>query len=214
MTYYAYATPIYSSWEISDALSRLGFSHSIENENKSKPDMIVNLKKPQPYWFHITVNKLNKEAINILPICYSEIVLRDVLTLSKGDLTKSLQTVSRYPKKSSGITKTLTYMDYVSMASKPTALTALMTALYKVSPHQLRKEVSIKVFNHLTGKLSYRKLAHYLNRGYKTSILLEHIDTAQDLRKAFLEPKLVSELDISEFDLNYLKAKHGSIRKT
>ncbi len=202
-----YNTSIYSSWEISDALSLLGLSHSISNPNLAKPDLLLNLKKPQKRWFHLTVNKLKEDAINILPVCYSEASLNSAPNLPDLELPKALKFVLKNPVAINYTKTILTYSDYVNLASRPSALTNIMTSLYKIKSVTLRKEISNLVFAYLTGKSSYQKIRSHLAKNYQTTDLIPCLKEATNLRLAFLNTNLADELGVASFDLNYLRTK-------
>src|SRR5690606_38027543 len=75
--------------------------------------------------------------------------------------------------------KDKTVDDYVNEATKPTLLNHIQTALYKITPHELKKEVQKMVISYLAGKESKTRLFDKLKSSYKLDTLRELMSDPQ-----------------------------------
>lgn len=84
--------------------------------------------------------------------------------------------------------KDLTIAEYVDIATKPSFLNDIQTALYKITPYGLRKEVQEQIIDYLAGHMAYTAL----NRKLKSSLKLETLQylLSMDKAKAFRDAVL------------------------
>lgn len=209
-----FATPLYSSWQLSDALTQLRVSHSVCAKRKTQPPMVRNLRRQQPRWVHVTtdVRDIKSGSVNFITASYAELSLTNYPRLREdlGDIDATLRhalnnLVSTVPR-----VESRQPMDYVNEVSKPSLLNNIQTQLYKIQPYSLRKETQASVLSYFASKTSRNKIVRELERSFKTTGLIPLIDEGAKLRDAVARLKqepleLVAEqTGISTFDLLYL----------
>ncbi len=106
-------------------------------------------------------------------------------------------------------------MQYVRMATKPSFLRAMQTAVYKINPYDFRKQVQSHLILYLGGRMSYPKVRRLLKSSLKSEPLLDLLESkeAKTLIEALehvdkgLTPEAAAErFNIEVFDINYVRA--------
>lgn len=104
-------------------------------------------------------------------------------------------------------------MDYVNKAVKPSFLTSLQTAIYKISNHGLRKEAQGVIIAHLNSKASARTMNQVFRRNYALEALEKLMldPQVQVLREAVAmfratedEKAVAAKTGCTTFDILYL----------
>jgi hypothetical protein len=209
-----FATPVYSLWQLSDALGQLRVSHSVYTQRKTQPPLVRNLRRPQPKWVHVTsdVRDIKSRSVNFITASYAELSLTNYPKLREdlGDLDSALRhalnnLVSIVPR-----VDTKQPMDYVNEVSKPSLLNSIQTQIYKIQPYSLRKETQALVLGYFASTISRNKVVRALERSFKTAGLIPLMDEGYGLRAAVARLKqeplevVAEQTDISTFDLLYL----------
>lgn len=120
---------------------------------------------PQVVFICATKSVIAQTNLDVLDVSHREIALRDALSFALSNPMDTSWTL---------VVKDKTTDDYVNEATKPTLLNHIQTALYKISPHELKKEVQKLVIGYLAGKETKTKLFDKLKSSYK-------LDTLKDL---------------------------------
>ena len=91
LNFEVWATPSYSLWEISDALSSLRVSHSLQGSALFK-ERVMNHGLPQTKWVHLTqdTHKLRASSINFISASYAELSLTNFPRLAEIDLAMGI----------------------------------------------------------------------------------------------------------------------------
>lgn len=114
-----------------------------------------------------------------------------------------------------------TTMDYVNAVTDHTLLNFMQTALYKINPYDLRKEVHNQMVSYFNGERSLKALRIKLQSSHKLESLLKLFQNpgAVDLRNAVLEYKKGSSIEavstiynVPTFDIMYM-VKSGEAAK-
>lgn len=105
------------------------------------------------------------------------------------------------------------FMQYVQIASKPSALSHLQTAYYKITPYSHRKVVQQAVTEYLLSLRSFKSVSSVLKTTLRGEQILEMLQTEEckGLRNAVKKVKkgacpvqVSKELGVDTFDINYL----------
>jgi hypothetical protein len=97
-----------------------------------------------------------------------------------------------------------TILDYVQTATKPSYLNHIQTALYRITPYALRKDVQYTTIAFLDGQISLKTLRVKLKSNYKLAELLELVGDpkAEELRRAVARFKATNMLDETAKEFN------------
>lgn len=210
-----WATPRFSVWELSNALSNLQVSHSFRVTNLTDPT-VVNRGKPQPMWVHVTPNiaDVQEGSVNFISAAYAVIGMSNIPTFPDPDqynleLALKVMLESRRPPTKISVNEPRA-LDYVAMVSKPSLLNEIQTLIYKIQPYSLRKETQAMVLRFFQGKISRNAIVYFLRKSFKTAELISPIERGSTLREAVAASKVESveavakRTGISTFDLIYL----------
>jgi hypothetical protein len=106
-------------------------------------------------------------------------------------------------------------LDYVQIATKPSFLRAMQTAVYRINPYDFRKEVQSHLILYLGGQLPYAKVKRLLKSSLKSESILDLLESpeAKTLQAALecvgqgWNPEAAADhFDIDVFDINYIRA--------
>lgn len=199
--YRVWGCPTKSSFEISEELTKLKVPHTARIENR-----FVAVPGERALQAHLTDNpkRLKRGVVNFVVASYAELSLTNY---------PMLVTVKNALAQDSGIDPVvvrMTAMDYVAAISKPSVITKIQTAIYKIQPYSLRKSTQNLVLGFFNSQVSDRELAKVLGRSYKTMPVLELVKEGSKLREAVQELKtktpeqVEAETGIPAFELRYV----------
>lgn len=207
-----FATPVYSAWEISDALSQLRVSHSILVK-KTTPPLVRNLSRPQPKWVHVSasVYDLRRGSVNFITASYAELSLTNYPRFPESmDLDAGLRHMLQNPVLTAPSVTKMRPIDYVNQVSKPSLLNNIQTQVYKIQPYSLRKETQAMILDFFGSKISKKTMVYALRRSFKTAGLIPLMEQGLALRDAVARLKsesveaVAQDTGIPTFDLLYL----------
>lgn len=230
----AYGIPDYSILQVSECLRNLRLSHTLEGGLKHMVYNVDGLCVQQPIWPIVidkvkTIPKLrSKFDRTVLFVCDSRAALATTNINAAlwpehrspsmvEDFKLALTVAHHKTEEWSLINNEPTTLDYVNSATKPSFVNLLQTALYKVTPYGLRKEVQQLMIAYLAGSASYTAL----NKKLKTSLKLQplsdllHLPKAKELREAVLMLSKSSVEDVAKktgfatFELLYLSRSNA-----
>lgn len=224
----AWAVSQWTPAQITEALTALGVSHSVigwsAKHHKMEGYEEDGLTVEQPAWPVVTHSvhdlpklRLDKER-QILFVCDSVPALANLnLTpLPEGRnilvvLKRALQIMDddwEYKSTEPDI------QDFVAMASKPSLLNQILTAVYKINPYSERKIIQSKIVMFLGGRLSISAMRDTLRSNFKYEPIRELLNRpeAVTLRNAVEEAArtgidvddLAERLGIEAFDISYI----------
>jgi hypothetical protein len=216
-----------SPWELSTTLSNLNISHTITSNHKAID--VDGLSAEQPAWpvilpledvakFKATRNP------TILFVTGSRSALAETnlnnCLWEHGDnihtLDQTLRMILRaahmHPTDWTYRRNALAIQDYVQIASKPSFLTLIQTAIYKINPYATRKEVQNLCIAYLTGRVTKTKLRQTLKSNWKFETLLGIMesDKASELKSAIERCTVLSDAEqvaketgFAQFEITY-----------
>lgn len=105
-----------------------------------------------------------------------------------------------------------TLSQYISMASKPSALSDLLTITYKVNPYAQQKKVQLGLFKFFAGQITKKKLHGILSQTLRGDEIKAMIETEECklLERAVKEARegdpeaVAAKFNLDVFDLNYV----------
>lgn len=109
---------------------------------------------------------------------------------------------------------------YVSAATNPSCLNLIQTAIYKINPYQLRKEVQALCISYLAGGISKTKLKQRLKSNHKLEplrLLMDSADT-EKLRAAVQECKtgnvetVAQAYNLEPYEIRYVMSSFAKNR--
>ena len=210
----AFGIPDYSPLQVSEFLRALNMSHTLEGGFLRHLTCTVDaLCTEQPVW-PVVIDRIKaipriRTTVDrqVLFVCDSLSALSttnigtDLWPENRGhDAVRKFKKVLIRASKSKGwelTTKELTTLEYVESASKPSYLNWIQSAIYKITPYALRKEVQQLVISYLAGGASYTALNKKLRSSLKLQDLHELLNQpkAKELREAVL---MLSRLPVEE----------------
>lgn len=224
----AWAVSRWTPAQVTEALTSLNVSHTVvgwsKDDHKLKGYHEDGLSIEQPAWPVVTHSiadlpklRLDKER-QILFVCDSVPALANLnLTpLPEGRdikvvLKRALQIMDDdwvYKSTEPDI------QDFVAMASKPSLLNQILTAVYKINPYSERKIIQNKIVMFLGGKVSISSMRDTLRSNFKYEPIRELLNKpeAVTLRNAVEEARrtgeeiddLAERLGIEAFDISYI----------
>lgn len=210
-----WATPSYSSWEVSNALSGLNVSHTVRISSTLAHEKI-NLGFPQPRAVHVTdrVKDLVVGSVNFISGSYAELSSTNIPRFPEPgqyELPTALKMMLESTRGSFILrVNSLSALDYVAMVSRPSLLNSIQTLIYKIQPYSLRKDVQDLVLRYFTGQISKTSTKNFLKNSLRTTGLIPLIEGGDALRDAVMRAKhedvevVAAETGIAVFDLTYL----------
>lgn len=197
MILHGYGVIDLSPIQVSEALRQLRVSHTIEGSFiRHMTYTIDGLCKEQPAW-PVVIERLKmvpkirtvKERMIYL-ICDSRAALANtnasqVLWPAQhaddfmGALRAALNTAHIRNQEWQLVRSDPSIDDFVNAASKPSFLNHVQTAVYKINPYDLRKEVQTLIILYLSGKLPVTKMRAKLRSSFKLETLLQLMNDAQ-----------------------------------
>lgn len=211
----AYGIPSASPLQVSNELSALRVSHSIHGialrTTVDRPT-IKHTSHEQPYWVIIVhrVANIRKVQINrpcVLLVCdaYAQLQTCNVgvfpFTGLQDSLQQALVNATSHPVQGGWklIQRSPTIDDYVNTATKPSYLNHLQSALYRILPYGLRKEVQALTIGYLAGVTSKSRLIEKLKSSFKLDELrtLLKDPKAGELREAVALFRKNNDLDLT-----------------
>ncbi|QRE00292.1 hypothetical protein [Burkholderia phage BCSR5] len=209
----AYGLPFCSPITVSNILRTLRVSHSIVGcaHPALKPTKIHldGLSEQQPAW-PIIVDKLSalKMAYStksshrrILLVCDSYAALGDTnvkMILESRDIRKFLEETDLSPEKEWELrTIKMSMHDYVNIATKPSFLNHVQTAVYKISNYSARKQIRSDIVKALYGVVPLKSVVRSLDHNLKYETLRDLMASADavKLRDACLSYRSALKLD-------------------
>lgn len=219
-----------STWvpvDLTEALTELQVSHTIvgwsTEEHRLRARDIDGLAAEQPAWPVIAHSvsdipriRINRERqilfvcdsapalanVNLTPLPEAR-TLRQSLVLALRQLGGNWELVSTEPD----------IQDYVALASKPSFLNQLQTAIYKINPYADRKIIQQKIIYFLGGKLSINAMREILRSSYKYEPIRELLNLPEAVvlsnavaraRAGEDSEEVAEELGIEPFDISYI----------
>ena len=207
-----WATTQYSTWQLSDALTQLRVSHSIK-EGARSPARVIDCKKAQPKWVHLTTNVKNfrRTSVNFITASHAELSYTNFPRLpTSDDFLEVLKYALQYPVSVVPEVKQLTNLDYVELVAKPSLLNNIQTLVYKIQPYALRKEVQKLILQYFNSQISLRGVEHNLKRSFKTVGLIPYLREGVGLKTAVARLKaetveaVAADTGFETFELLYL----------
>jgi hypothetical protein len=201
----AYGILDYSPIQVSEFLRRLRMSHTLEGGIRHLTHTLDGLCKEQPLW-PIVVDKVKavtklrtQTARTVLLVCDSRAALSTTNLCSElwpenrgPDMVEALKR-SFIAANRNECTWSLTNdepstLDYVNSATKPSFVNGCQSALYRITPYALRKEVQQLMISYLAGSASYTAMHKKLASSLKLQDLsaLLHLPKAKELREAVM----------------------------
>jgi hypothetical protein len=201
-----------SPFIVSSSLRNLNVSHTVFSGETKLIKSVVNLSKEQPAWPIIlpsikTINRYKDSGEKqILFVCDALAALShcNVKIIKIDDITNRIKDALIYsienPLNDSAwklIEKEPSVLDYVTHATKPSFLNGLQSAIYKITPYALRKEIQELIIGYLGGTETRSKLSDKLNSNYKLDALKELIknDKFANLRNAVTAYKKTNDVE-------------------
>jgi hypothetical protein len=209
----AWATPVYSAWEISQALVGLGIAHTVLGKGPGRKQQRAvpgSATKASQIIVADHVGSTPPESITLVSACYGELSETNYQRFPDGPLVKTIPIVLR--TKPSVVPRFLARgaMDYVNLISKPSVLNEIQGRIYKIQPYALRKETNTMVLAYFNSSVSERVMREQLARNMKTEALVPLLKNARHIRDAVKMLSVMSADEISAttgvptFDLLYL----------
>lgn len=220
--------------QVSEALRQLRVSHTIEGGYmRHMVYTIDGLSKVQPAW-PIVVDTLKavpkvrtKKERMIYLICDSRAALANtnadkLLWPESRETHGGLSSALRLALNSAHVANEEWALvrtdpsidDFVNASSKPSFLNHVQTAVYKINPYDLRKEVQSLVILYLSGKVSPTKMRAKLKSSFKLEALLLLMTDPQAgklraaceeaLRKKVTVEEIAKRTGVASFDLLYI----------
>lgn len=213
----AFGVPLSSPIQLSEILSKLQVSHSVVGISGNKIwQRDVDTGSVQPAWVIVldSVLAIKRFRCNrgdkVIFVCDSPISLSTCnlveVTMDNMYLAvkESLKVSVRNPIPGGWkIKQTETsIMEYVDSATKPSFLNFIQTAIYKISPYPLRKEVQNLTVSYLNGDVPFLTLKAKLQSSYKLTDLLELCKNpkADNLKKAVATFKKSAQLEATAIE--------------
>lgn len=232
----AWAVSRWTPAQITDGLTELRISHTVVGWSKKlhrlRHQTIDGLTERQPAWPIVTHSVTDiprirtKKSRQILFVCDS------VPALTHANLTPLpvLPTLDRCLKAALQVMDDdWTFkgtepdiQDFVAMASKPSFLNQVQTAIYRINPYSDRKIIQLKVIMFLGGQLSVKSLRDTLRSNYRYEPIREILNLPQAVglknaidrvRRGEDGEMVAEELGIEAFDISYILsslAKQGA----
>jgi hypothetical protein len=231
----AYGISDYSPLQVSEYLRDLRLSHTLEGGFiRHLTYTMDGLCKEQPVW-PIVVDRVRaipklrtKTARTVLFVCDCRAALATTNIKTNlwpehrspsllQDIKNSLVEAHSSTEDWSLINNEPSTLDYVESATKPSFVNLLQTALYKVTPYTLRKEVQVLMISYLAGTASHTSLFKKLKTSLKLQPLAEllSLPKAKEIREAVLMMSNLSveevskKTGISTFELLYLSKSNA-----
>ena len=204
--YRVWGCPTKSSFELSDKLASLMVPHTVRVGSS-----FAVVKGDRSVVAYITDNpkKLKRDVVNFVVASYAELSFTNYPTLV------SVKGALRSKDEIKPIVKSMTAMDYVAVISKPSVITKIQTAIYRIQPYSLRKSTQALVLQFFNSQTSWRTLTTVLGRSYKTMPVLELVKEGARLRDAVQELKtktpetVEAETGIPAFELRYVSKERA-----
>ena len=191
----AYHTPL----QVSEALRSLRMSHTIAGGFRYLQMDVDGLARVQPVWPAVVDVKgvsrlyLTRSPV-VLFVCDSLAALMDT-NVDRSFIDEAVSAVVKVKRALLSIDfdahwkfrrKEATVADYVAVASKPSFLSNIQTAIYKINPYALRKEVQNLAIQYLASNVGVTKLKSKLNSSVRLEPLAQLMlsPKAQDLKEA------------------------------
>lgn len=223
----AWAVSKWTPAQVTEALTDLRVSHTVvgwsPKLHKLRHQRIDGLNPRQPAWPIVTHSVKDIPRIRVKKTRQILFVCDSIPALSHANLCPlpDLPTLERSIKKALQVMDddwSLTFnepniQDFVALASKPSFLNQVQTAIYKINPYSDRKIIQSKVIMFLGGKLSIPSLRETLRSSYKYDPIRELLNkpeavalkNAIDRVRAGEEGDLVAEeMGIEAFDISYI----------
>lgn len=215
--------------EVSNTLTRLSVSHTVvgwSHTKKTRAQRVVDgLCRRQPAWPVVchSVKDIPKYRVKksriILLVCDAPAPL-SFTNLNTPELGATLEDTVKNALTAPWIDWTFEckepdILDFVDVATKPSFLRSMQTAVYKINPYDFRKQVQSHLILYLGGQLSYTKVRRLLKSSLKSEPLLDLLETpaAKTLQEALRlvdkgwNPEAAADHhDIDVFDINYVRA--------
>jgi|GEM_PF-3797547 len=223
----AWAVSRWTPVQLTEALTELNVSHSVVGWSKDSHALrghdTDGLSVAQPAWPIVTHSvadvpriRIDKER-QILFVCDSVPALANLnLTpLPEGrDIKSVLKKALRIMDEDWEYKSTEPdIQDFVAMASKPSLLNQILTAIYKINPYAERKIIQNKVVMFLGGRVSVSSMRDTLRSNFKYDTIRTLLNTPEAvmLSKAVERAKdgediedLSNEFSIEAFDISYI----------
>lgn len=223
----AWAVTHYSPLQVSQALRKLGISHSVVGQ---ATDLRMNVMRvdglsvEQPAWpiiYHSVADckrLMLPETRQVHLVCDSIAVLQST-NLSgwawTGNVQKDLRKIltKRDPEPFVLTVQEKSYMDLVAMASKPSFLRLLQTAFYKITPYADQKVIRIASLAYLAGAINKKALQRTLSITLKSERVQELLasEPAKKLLDAVAMARESGDIeaaaeafDIEAFEVRYI----------
>lgn len=206
----AYGLVDASPHQLSTVLQSLKMSHSLVGGSKRTLHMTVNgLCKEQPVWPIVVdrVRSVPKVRVDMDRAVYFVCDARAALSTSNTSQVlwpehRGLMDITAAVKQALIAANSLTHdwqfvvneptiEDYVNIATKPSFFNHVQSAMYRITPYNLRKEVNLMCVAYLAGSVSVTALKRKLKSSHKLEQLLGLMDSqkARDLRDAVAQAR-------------------------
>lgn len=201
----AYGLVDVSPHELSTVLQNLRMSHTlVRGVGRTLYMTVDGMCKEQPVWPVVIdrMKAINKTPANRDRMVYFVCDARAALSTSNVSQAlwpeyRGLMDITTSVKQALMAANSLTHdwqfvcneptiEDYVNIATKPSFFNHVQSAMYKITPYNLRKEVNTMCVAYLAGSVSVTVLKRKLKSSHKLEVLLGLMDSqkARDLRDA------------------------------
>lgn len=214
-----------SPLQLSATLTNLNVSHVVVDSSLQARPTLKDVAKRQPAWPIVlpSVQALRRFRLpyerQVLYVCGSLAELQEtnlrVIRDWRLHLTASLRhaVVSPFNSQWVPIIREQPIEDYVKTATKESFLNLVQTAIYELTPYDLKKTVQLMVVSYLAGELKWRPLQQKLNSSYKLERLKALMSDPQcavlkaaivEYRKSSLEEIVAKQFGVEPFDILYV----------
>ena len=196
--HYIWAVPDKSLWVLSNELRALNVTHSVQEGKKKK---IVDCKKQQPTWVHVTNKMKFMDGINFIVMAYSHIAYETNFPVGIG----SLQDMLMFPQKIIPEITEPTVSSLIEEISLPSILTELQTVKYR-TPVEYRKSDYKHIIDFLNGRINAKTANTLIKSGEMKSLIKKAVNVrnAVAYSNKFSPEEASEKFKVDIFDINFL----------